>query len=178
VIPYLIAHVITLTPSELLIAGTVGVSRYVENLRTHRHPGRADTGRNTVTGHLLHTHIDGACGEAAFAKAMGVYWNGDVGDMYAPDVNGWQVRTTTRLDGKLIIRHTDADEARHVLVRGRCPAFQIVGWIEGRIAKSPEWLESPAGRPAAWFVPDTALHPFALYRDSEPPPPLFDDCPY
>jgi hypothetical protein len=174
---FVTAHTITLTPSEILVAGTVGVSRYVENLRTHRHPGRFDKGRNTITEHLLHTHIDGAVGEAAFAKARGVYWNGDIGDMYAPDVDSWQVRTTRRDDGRLIVRTTDADDARFVLVRSRCPNFQIVGWILGKAAKLPEWLTTTAGRPAAWFVPDTALQAFTLDRDPEPPPPLFEDRP-
>jgi len=165
----LIAHVIMLTPSEIQIAAAVGVARFTENIRTRRYEGHG------LSDHPLHVHVDGACGEAAFAKARGVYWNGDIGDMYAPDVDGWQVRTTRLNDGRLIVRAIDADDARFVLVRGQCPRFQIVGWILGRLAKSPEWLCSPNGRPPAYFVPSSALQPFTVYREPEPMPSLWSD---
>jgi hypothetical protein len=164
------AHTITLTPSEIHLAVSVGALRYVENLRTRRYQGHG------LDGDPLQIHILGACGEAAFAKARGVYWNGDIGDLKAPDVGGWQVRTTRRLDGRLIIRTIDEDDAPFVLVRGQCPTFAIVGWILARLAKCPEWLESN-GRPAAYFVPAYALRPFALYSEHEPPPSLFEEDP-
>lgn len=163
------AHTITLTPSEILIASTVGAARYMENVRTQRYQGHG------LTADPLHTHINGALGEAAFAKARGVYWNGDIGNLTAPDVGGWQVRTTPYPDGKLIIRRLDDDDAPYVLVRGQCPTFAIVGWILARLAKCPEWLEADGRRPPAYFVPAAALQPFALYSEHEPPPALFED---
>jgi hypothetical protein len=149
--------IVTLTPSEIFQGAMVGVMRQTANIRDRR--------RNA---HGLETqrldwqyHIEGALGELAFAKFIGAFWSGSMGDLRADDVQTWQVRTRSLHYGQLILHPHDPDDRRFVLVRGVVPAFTIVGWILGADGKRPEFWADPAGGRPAFFVPETALHRFA-----------------
>jgi hypothetical protein len=76
------------------------------------------------------------------------------------DVDGWEVRSTRRRSGCLIVQADDDPGARFVLVVNQCPDFLIMGWLYGRDAKRPQWWRRPPAVPsAAYFVPPAALHP-------------------
>lgn len=107
-------------------------------------------------------HIEGACAELAVAKATNSYWEPVWAqtDDQRDDIEGWQVRSTPRRSGCLLIHQTDPDEARFVLVVGTAPTFRIAGWIVGREAKRLEFWRTDTGRPA-FFVPQSALQPFS-----------------
>ena len=103
-------------------------------------------------------HIEGACGEIAVAKHLGVYWGGSVNTFKAPDLDGGlQVRTRSREDYDLIVRPGDSDEDTFVLVTGKCPHYTIRGWILGRDAKQEKFRADHGGRPSAYFVPHECL---------------------
>ena len=136
---------------EALIAAEVGMRRQLAAL------GRPDAhgfdGENGWT-----VHIEGAGGEMAFAKSADLYWNGSVNTYkVGGDVGLIQVRTRSKHDYDLIVRHDDRDEDIFVLVTGKMPNYQIRGWIQGGEAKQDEWVKTHGGRPAAWFVPAAKL---------------------
>jgi hypothetical protein len=157
---------IELTPDEFLTAAIVGVRRQVMNLRD----GRKDAhGANPADGWTL--HVEGACGEAAVAKLLNLWWSGNLGRLRAADVGRLQVRTAWRANSSLIIHESDPDDDCFVLVTGRAPAFTVIGWIHGRDAKQPEWWGDPAGGRAAYFVPANVLAPietWGMTRDDVP----------
>lgn len=139
---------VTLTASELTTAAMIGVRRQVQNLVR----GRQDAhGRGPEDGWT--PHIEGACGEMAVAKWMGLYWSGNMGELAADDVGGLQVRTASAVDSRLIVHPSDPDDRVFVLVTGRAPNFVLQGWLMGRDAKDPAfWVDPGTGRPA-FFVP-------------------------
>lgn len=146
---------ITLDWFELMQAGMVGLLRQCNALRD----GRKDAHGLTDRDSNWNTHIEGACGERAVAKAVNRYWNGSVdtfksgGDVGAKI----QVRTRSQHDYELLVRDSDPDDAAFFLVTGWAPHYRVIGWIMGRDAKRAEWKQTHGGRPAAYFVPHAAL---------------------
>jgi hypothetical protein len=113
--------------------------------------------------------IEGTLAEIAVAKALGIFWNGGVGEFKGPDVGtNIQVRWTNKATNKLIVRDADRSENTYVLVTGECPEYNIVGWIEGTEAKQDRFLFGPNGRPPAYFVPQEELNPIEslIYNDN------------
>jgi len=150
---------ITLTNHELLMASSVGTMRNIASIKA----GARDN-HGAKIGYDWTTAIEGACGELAAARALGRYWNGSINTFKDDGDIGYnlEVRTTHYQNGCLIVRPADKDESIYLLVIGVAPRYRVVGWIVGGKAKTPEWLSSrPDGRPAAWFVPQHALHPIA-----------------
>jgi hypothetical protein len=145
---------IHLTWFEVAMAANVGVMRQLAALRA----GRPD--RHGYQGLGWTEHCEGACGELVVAKALGTYWSGSVNTFKVPDLGGnLQVRTRSEDNYELIVRINDSNDDRFVLVTGRAPIFHVRGWISGGAAKREEWLQTHAGRPAAYFVPQIALQP-------------------
>lgn len=112
--------------------------------------------------------VVGASGERAFCKARELYWDGSVNTFHGTaDAGGlWEVRTTTRAEGRLIVRDNDAPHRWYVLVIADPPRYSIAGYIRGAAARNPEWLDDPGDRRPSWFVPQHALT--ALTVSEEP----------
>lgn len=115
--------------------------------------------------------IDGqsAVAEMLVAEATGRRWlsDGNVPDApLAGDVEGGlQVRWTEHLHGHLIVHDEDPDGLIAVLVVGRAPNMQAIGWINCIEAKTPlYWREPPKVNAAAFFVPQSALLDIYLLR--------------
>lgn len=140
------------------MAAGVGLERQLRAL-TDKRPDRHGFVPKEEAGWCL--HIEGACGEAAVAKALNRFWDGSVDSFKSGgDVGGIQVRTRSRHDYELIVRADDRDTDVFVLVTGRAPTFRVVGYILGRDAKRPEFLQRHGNRPGAYFVPYSVLTPF------------------
>ncbi len=152
---------ITLSVAECYHAAMVGVTRQVTNLRDRR----ADAyGAEKDMGWQY--HLEGACGEKAFAKFYGIYWSGAIGDLKADDVGYFQVRTNSRNNGDLILHYNDADDRIFVLLTGLAPTYTVRGWLWGGEGKDDRWWRESApgkGR-AAFFVPQAALKPVAQLK--------------
>jgi hypothetical protein len=145
---------VVLTPSEILMAATIGLMRHIASVKA----GLPD--RNGHEGAGWNLHIEGACGELAVAKGLGLYWTGGINTFKGSgDVGKIQVRTRSKPEYELIIRPDDDEDATFVLVTGLCPAYDIVGKIVARDGKRQEWLCEHGDRPPAWFVPQKALEP-------------------
>ena len=101
---------VTLTKSEASMASHVGWMRHLVSVLK----GLED--KNGCDG-KWDRHIEGACGELAVAKALGIYWDGSVNTFHsAGDVGNIEVRTRSRHDYDLIVRPSDHLERRFVLV--------------------------------------------------------------
>jgi hypothetical protein len=154
---------VTLSPSEYLVASTVGAMRRVASLRS----GHAE--RHGLKSGAWDANIEGACGEMAAAKALGRYWDGainsfkreDIPEMKELGLCGLQVRTMGRHNYDLLVRPGDSDTDKFILVTGACPEFVVRGWILGGDAKQEQWLAAHGGRSPAYFVPQSALRPIS-----------------
>lgn len=146
---------VKLEPYELIQAALVGSHRHVSSIAK----GLEDKYGAEKGGWNL--HLEGACGELAFAKAADAFWSGSV-DTFSKggDVGKVQIRTRSKPEYDLIVRAKDRDEDLFVLVVGVAPEYEVVGAIRGGDAKQDRWEKSYGGRPSAWFVPKDELLPF------------------
>jgi hypothetical protein len=138
---------------EVDLAAHVGVRRNVSAMAAGRRPA---FGAGATKDWQY--HVDGACGELAFAKASGRYWSGSVDTFrVGGDVGLIQVRTRSRDGYDLIVRDADRNEDAFVLVTGACPHFFVRGWCYGWEAKQKHYRRNHGERVAAYFVPQDAL---------------------
>ncbi|MEO2054715.1 MAG: hypothetical protein ABGX83_05390 [Nitrospira sp.] len=149
---------VTLSSYEIYMAACVGVARRLASFK------RGETNKVQNKDFGWHSDIEGACAEMAFAKYLGVFWDGSVNTFKRPDVGNIQVRHTQHERGCLIIRGADIDSQVFVLITGHHPKFEICGWIVGRDAKREEYARDPHGKYPAWFVPAKELRPIAEIR--------------
>ena len=141
---------IELTWLELFSACMVGVVRRISSLRNPDIVNRrfSDKGDWQID-------IEGAIGEACFAKYQNLYWSMGVNTFKDPDVGTWQVRGTSYHKGHLIVRERDGHDAI-ALVATSGMGGTLIGWIKIEDAKKPEfWNED------SWWVPQKILIPFA-----------------
>lgn len=150
---------VVLAPSEMMQAALVAVMRQVTNIRDGRR--HAHGLRDELTG--WGAHIEGACGEYAVAKALGVFWNGALGDLRADDVGQLQVRATPRADGCLLLHDTDPDDRAFVLVTGALGEYVVRGWVSAADGKQRRYWRDTTGRPC-YFVPQSALRPMTALQ--------------
>lgn len=141
---------ITLTPWEIMTAAQVGVMRQVESMeRGHRHRHGADA------NNAWNMNIEGALSECAFAKLTGHFWS--KGTCGGPDVGiHYQVRSTHRHNGCLILHPDDPDRHIFSLMIGSQGTYRYAGSITGHAGKQPELWRTDTGRPA-YFVPQQVL---------------------
>ena len=93
----------------------------------------------------------------AFAKATENYWSASVATFKGRVGDRIQVRWRSRPDYDLMVRPSDSDQDIFVLVLGKIPALNVVGWIRGGAAKQDRSIQDHGGRPPAWFVPQDEL---------------------
>jgi hypothetical protein len=154
-VPTLMPVDIVFTEDEVMWGHTVAVLKRSISLTRGYRP------RYGYDGDPGLSEVGGVFAEMAAAKYLNRYWmpslrfqrNGE------HDVDRYEVRGTNRRDGCLILRPEDADNSWFILVVGSPPHVQIVGWILGGAGKRDEWRRQPNGRPAAYFVPQSALTP-------------------
>jgi len=146
---------IKLTYREIIQGSFVGMMRQVQCLKmgSERAHG-ADPDKD------WQTHIEGALGEMAFSKAIGLYWTA-ITKFKGPDVggvSGYEVRTRPVDYYDLLIRPHEVTSSKYVLLTGRNGEYTIRGWYLGTDAKQEQWLKTYGGRPPAYFVPQSQLH--------------------
>ena len=94
--------------------------------------------------------VEGAAGEMAFAKAMGIYWEPTNKTFSVPDVGVYEIKTN-RFGRDLPVELGTPDDRIVVLVSGSIPNFEVVGWIRGRDAKTVP-PTTRKYRPAHWVL--------------------------
>lgn len=149
-------------PWELTLAAKVGTARNAYAIANGLTP---QLGREPHWDRLpWDAHIEGAAAELLVAKTLDRYWDAYVGPPKGRigDVGLIEVRATRIPNGNLIVRGKDRDDAVVVLVVGRCPNMDVVGWVLAGDAKREDYQGEPDdfGRPT-WWVPQTGLRPIA-----------------
>ena len=137
----------------MLLAATAGLMRSIENTK---HGARNAYGATDEVGWQI--SIEGALGEFALSKFLGVHWSGK-GDMRAPDVGEVDVRTRSRDYYDLILHPNDPDDRVFWLLCGAKGVYSVKGWILGKEGKRAEYWNDPAGGRPAFFVPQSKLNP-------------------
>lgn len=147
---------VALTWQEYLAAADVGLRRFASSSRSgHNHATTYD--RDFLK--RLEEETVGACGEIAFCKWKGIYYDFSVDTYHSiPDVGVFEIRSTVLDSGSLIVRDNDADDRIYVLCTGRPPLMKMRGWILGGDAKKDEWVRNPHGHRPSWFVPQHELN--------------------
>ncbi len=147
---------ITLDQEEFNRAIKVGELRQSESTRKNLQDKH---GLDPAQG--LKVHVEGACGELAVSKALGVSWDASVNTFKKfGDLGDIEVRTASKANYCLIVRQADIDSRIFILAIRLSPReFDIIGWILGSNAKKDKWLKAPNGREKAWFVPQDELLP-------------------
>lgn len=140
---------------EIAVCAAVGVRRRVEAIRK----GLKDApGFNRTDVWAI--DIEGACGEMAAAKALGRYWDGSVNTFHRGDVGKLQVRTSRSSRPMLVVRTENDAADLFVLVTGRCPLFDVAGWMAGEDAMKKKYLRKlDPRRPEVYAVPPEDLKP-------------------
>jgi len=146
---------VRLTEVQMLMAAQAGIAKRIRSFRDGLNPyvhcSKSDWA----------TDIDGACAEMAVAKFLDVFYDGSINSFKLPDVAGLQVRSTTNLVGKLIIRPNDVPRASDffVLVICKAPLFWIRGGMFGEDAMQDMFLFDPnnGGTKDSWFVEQKCL---------------------
>lgn len=142
---------VTLTINDVLVAGYVGMRRNAEAIYRNRKPRFAEK----RVGELWGFHIESAHAELAVAKALGVYWGFGVNTFHVPDIANtkYEVRWSPRTDVKI----RPDDEGIIISVTGKCPVYEIKGWINANEGKLARWRFDQ--HPVCYFVPHTKLFP-------------------
>lgn len=155
-----------LTTDEVIDAASVGVRRHISSVVATVRPYF-----DYDVDEWWSTNIEGACGEAVFAKWLGVPWNHSVDAYDQPDfvVNGIPIDVKTRPG----VRHTDliVKEKRpnrwiFVLVLGVAPEYRIAGWVTAEQARARGSVKDPDGRKASTFVTIDKLNPWSTLREA------------
>jgi len=155
---------IKLSPADFSVASFMGIQRWL-----HAHlAGKEDALRADKTwDHSVLIHIQGAAGEMAAAKALGIYAPLHLNSFKngASDLgHSLEVRYRSNPRYDLIVRKNDLDERGFILVRGHIPSLEVTGWIQGKDAKKEEFLSNYGDYGPAYFVPQQYLRPIEELR--------------
>ena len=151
---------VTLTLSEMLHGGNVGIIRHHEAQLANR---PIDKKFMTTKKNPLAAHIEGALGELVVAKVRNKYFMPTVNNFKEADLGrNIQVRLRAQHDWDMIVRDNDNPEHIYVHVTGPGPVFCVRGWEYGKSVMIPEYRANHGGSGPSWFVPEFALKPFRI----------------
>ncbi len=157
---------VILSPSEMWFAAMVGTSRCIKNIGDGiKDKNVKDDDEKLPNRWTL--DIEGAMGEMAVAKDLGMFWSGAIGNLRAKDVGPFQVRTVTSdaRGGNLLIQRDDPDGDAFILVLCDPPRCVIVGWLDGTSCKQEKWWAEKVKDRPCYFVPPSALRPYNTLRE-------------
>lgn len=152
---------VKLSAPEMALAAQLGCMRTINAITRQSRAAHGLTNQD-VSWQLA---IEGAMGEWAVAKALGVMPAMTTLPTYTGDLaQRLEVRTTPRAQGRLILHASDPSDRPYFLAIGRDGTYTIAGWAWGYEGKRTEYWDDPGtGRPA-FFVPQHQLHPLADIR--------------
>jgi hypothetical protein len=153
---------VTLCDEDYELAQRIGTARTAEARQSNR-PGRAGCPPNNIE-----QDIDGAAAEIAFARVIGVAPSISCSPSREPDVAGFHIRSTSRPDGKLIVRPGDSKSNVYVLVVGAGKEWRIIGSAEGYEAARPEFWYDQNGRSGCYMLPQSKLRRLTLQLVGSP----------
>ena len=151
---------IQMSAEDWMVAATKGAIRQLQAIKQDR-MGK-DHGSTSQRGvsRRLGDSILGELGEMATARALHSIQTSFFESLRAADIAGrYEVRTTDRDDGCLLLHRTSPDDAIYVLAVVQGLTVSLRGWIQAKDGKKgSNWRR---GDPGCFFVPQSDLHPMA-----------------
>ena len=158
-------HSVKLSEREMLLAASSGVQREVECLRGlnggESVVSEYEKNNNQIgPGGLWNNHIEGAMGEFAVAKFLGLY-PGAITDAKATDVGEhYEVRTRPLRYQELFIKKDEKEDKYYILVQGSYGRYTICGWISAyEVFTHRDWYHNNEGKTShRYWVPNEFLY--------------------
>lgn len=130
---------VTLTESEMREAACGGIERRLDAMRRGRRSTHPETPDHQQA--WWQSHVVGAFGEYAVAKAFGVTWNPTIGQVDQRDVLEYEVRTTELPNPLLRYRGHNDPRAKYILCSYRGNQVLIHGWLPGYTVRDLGYME-------------------------------------
>lgn len=130
---------VTLTETELETAAHGGVARNIDAMKRGRksyQKNRPDHEQNWWQSHII-----GAIGEFAVAKALDLPWNPTVGQVDQKDVGDFEVRTTELPNPVLRFRSHNDPCSHYILCQLKANRVLIHGWLPGYAVRDFGYME-------------------------------------
>ena len=156
---------VVLTEREIRIGVESGIQRQLECLRGSKNGRETDSEYerkyNSVgPGGLWTNHIEGAMGEFAVAKFLGLYPSG-ITEQDATDVGKYyEVRTRPLKYQELYVKKQDKPDKYFILVQGSYGEYTICGWISAyEVFDHRDWFHNNEGKTSlCYWVPHEFLN--------------------
>ena len=140
---------VRLTWKEVYRAGQIGLKRNIQSMMR----GLEHVPPLLKPLEAWINHIEGACAELAVAVWLKIPWEATVNTFRSGyDVGKYQVRWVTERGYRLILSDKDTPGHAFILVEGRAPDYDLVGWLRATDGLKPEFLQD-YGRGPAYYVP-------------------------
>lgn len=130
---------VTLTAEELRHAAAGGVERNIDAMKKGRKSYQKD--RPDHEQNWWQSHIIGAIGEFAVAKALGYEWDSTVGRIDAKDVGEFEVRTTELPVPVLRFRSHNNPRSHYILASLKNNRVLLQGWLPGYAVRDLGYME-------------------------------------
>ena len=143
---------VQLTCAELYQGASAGMLRQIENLSVD---GAKPTRGLKTNEKDWQMHIEGALKELAAAKHFGLYFGGK-GQRGDKDFKEFEVRSTDKPHGRLLLRKTDNPNSFYILITGLNGAYKVHGGMYGHEAMVKDYWDAKMDRPC-WAVPQIDL---------------------
>lgn len=125
---------VTLSEHELELAAIGGIRRRIDGMTKKRRSTHPETPDHEQQ--WWESHIVGAIGEFAVAKALGESWRPTIGEVNQKDVGEFEVRTTQLPTPLLRYRGHNDPNSTYILCSYRGNQVLIQGWLPGHTVKA------------------------------------------
>ena len=153
---------VSLSATEVEIARIIGGKRREISLRYER------ATRRDFTPSGIDNDIEAVAAEMCVAKALNIYpeWSPTKGEVPKFDLH-WETRaldikSTQYANGNLLIPNL-RENCIYVLVRGKLPNYEVVGFIPGHLVKSKGQYLNQTYIPC-WTIKAEQLYPLSFVR--------------
>lgn len=146
---------VTLTEAELRLAAHGGVARNLDAMKRGRKSYQTD--RPDHEQNWWQSHIIGAIGELAVAKALDLPWNPTVGQVDQKDVGEYEVRTSELPNPVLRFRNHNDPRSHYILAQLKQNRVLLHGWLPGGTVKLLGHMEFEN----CWVAPVDTLYSMA-----------------
>lgn len=130
---------VTLSERELRKAAYGGMERNIDAMKRGRTSRQGD--RPYHEQNWWQSHIIGAIGEFAVAKALGLSWDPTIGHIDKKDVGDFEVRTTELPNPVLRFRAHNDPRAHYILCGLKLNRVLIHGWLPGYAVRDLGYME-------------------------------------
>ena len=146
---------ITLSITEAIHASMIGTTRRIA--ASHKKFKQKHELKKADMHMQIARDVQGAWGEAAFAKYIDHVWPEEERGIHNGDVGLFEIRTCTKNNQNLILHKEDFDDRNYVLISSEdFPTMHILGFIKGKDGKNQGYWKDNMPTPC-YLVPQKDL---------------------